>query len=1274
LVRVNLDTVELDVDRLATLLEVTGDLAADVSVRLSSVETGKLLSILELERLGGMRVRMNFLMYPQGTTCSNSCVLFSTQEHTVFPGGAPPGAGNQGFLDAFSTNHFLWLNDTDVDVASAWQLLDCLDKDAPGVSLAVIDGGFSPNADYFGSVPQYDFVDNDFNASNMTNPSGCSGGASCPWHGQGCMGTAAARIDNRFGGAGTGGQVAIPMALHVPADRQTITTAIRTAVAWGADIVNLSFGGGCNSVCQRTAGYDDREDAVTEAADAGVILVAAAGNANTLIGTTPGSQFYVPCMLDRVICVGAIAFRQDEDQDGLVDEDPADAADNDGDSLVDEDPIGTGKASASFSNFGAVDIWAPGVTVHTTADPTTLGADNDCDGRDGEDPPGGLDDDGDGLIDEDPINSIDDDGDGLVDEDDPNDDRDRRFNEDPLDGIDNDCDGSVDEDEFNGVDNDGDALEGEDGARANFAGTSAAAPFVAGIIAMMKSVNPNLGPVDALTMLQATATHPVDPKVNLNGYVNAYEAVRMAAGLTQTFTFLDSDGDGVGDNCDNCPMSPNGINETGFGLPGNQRNSDPDPFGDACDNCNGVDNPLQEDLDSDGDGDPCDPDIDGDGIFEDGNGDGTPGSGVCRGGLTSNCDDNCPLIGNADQHDRDIDGVGSVCDNCRLVPNATQIDLDRDCPGRPGGDGACGDACDRCTDTDGDGYGNPDVRASVCPVDGCPDVFNPATEDTNGDGRINVQDAQSDRDGDDRPDFCDNCPLRPNADQDDGDFDGLGNGCDPYPACPVDCRIGISVPGCAGCPGGSRSGGTTTSCTRAGGSRSPFGISFCVRTLPQPPPAAGFCPPQLQRSDRCCPAGRSCVGPQINLIPAVGPEIIVRAADLVLGETDGFAFAAEVLADLTGDGIPEVAVGAPLADTEAAGTDTGSVFILSGADGRLIRRLDGERGGELFGFSLARRGRGLIVGAPFIPSVPAGARGVGAQEAGRAYVFDENGEIERRFNGSIGGDETGSVVAAFGDVIFVGAPGTGADGQAPGSVYVLSASGSVTHFDGEESAERFGEALAPLDTDDDGSAEMLVGAPHATTAAGAMAGRAVLLSFTGEVLQRFDGTEAGAQLGAAVAAGEDVDGDDVPDLLVGAPLANGNQGAESGLAVLFSPAGAEIARFAGARAGDHLGRLVLLPGDLNGDGLSEVVLAAPFAAETETVLVIESQGSQPCPGDCGGDGEVSVDELVTMVAIALERRPLVDCPMADSSGDENITVDELITAINRALEGCTGTP
>jgi hypothetical protein len=59
-----------------------------------------------------------------------------------------------------------------------------------------------------------------------------------------------------------------------------------------------------------------------------------------------------------------------------------------------------------------------------------------------------------------------------------------------------------------------------------------------------------------------------------------------------------------------------------------------------------------------------------------------------------------------------------------------------------------------------------------------------------------------------------------------------------------------------------------------------------------------------------------------------------------------------------------------------------------------------------------------------------------------------------------------------------------------------------------------------------------------------------------------------------------------------------------------------------------------------------------------------------CVGDCNGDGMVTVDEIVTMVNIALGAAPITDCEAGDADGSGDIVVNEVILAGNNALNGC----
>jgi hypothetical protein len=59
-----------------------------------------------------------------------------------------------------------------------------------------------------------------------------------------------------------------------------------------------------------------------------------------------------------------------------------------------------------------------------------------------------------------------------------------------------------------------------------------------------------------------------------------------------------------------------------------------------------------------------------------------------------------------------------------------------------------------------------------------------------------------------------------------------------------------------------------------------------------------------------------------------------------------------------------------------------------------------------------------------------------------------------------------------------------------------------------------------------------------------------------------------------------------------------------------------------------------------------------------------------CEGDCNGDNQVTVVELIKMVSIALQENPIALCPPGDLNGDGAVTIDEVCRAISIALNGC----
>lgn len=89
---------------------------------------------------------------------------------------------------------------------------------------------------------------------------------------------------------------------------------------------------------------------------------------------------------------------------------------------------------------------------------------------------------------------------------------------------------------------------------------------------------------------------------------------------------------------------------------------------------------------------------------------------------------------------------------------------------------------------------------------------------------------------------------------------------------------------------------------------------------------------------------------------------------------------------------------------------------------------------------------------------------------------------------------------------------------------------------------------------------------------------------------------------------------------------------------------------------------------------SNVLASLTSAAVLLCAWPAAAGGGTTCAGDCNGDGNVSVDELVIGVNIALGNAALENCPSFDSNADGSVTVDEVIAAMTHALIGCPMAP
>lgn len=82
------------------------------------------------------------------------------------------------------------------------------------------------------------------------------------------------------------------------------------------------------------------------------------------------------------------------------------------------------------------------------------------------------------------------------------------------------------------------------------------------------------------------------------------------------------------------------------------------------------------------------------------------------------------------------------------------------------------------------------------------------------------------------------------------------------------------------------------------------------------------------------------------------------------------------------------------------------------------------------------------------------------------------------------------------------------------------------------------------------------------------------------------------------------------------------------------------------------------------------VTVDPQSAAGSCSLQQTATRSCACRGDCSTNGQVTVDEIVTLVGIALGSREGGACPEGDLNHDGAITVDEIVAALSDALFGC----
>ncbi|MEW5985349.1 MAG: FG-GAP-like repeat-containing protein [Chloroflexota bacterium] len=348
------------------------------------------------------------------------------------------------------------------------------------------------------------------------------------------------------------------------------------------------------------------------------------------------------------------------------------------------------------------------------------------------------------------------------------------------------------------------------------------------------------------------------------------------------------------------------------------------------------------------------------------------------------------------------------------------------------------------------------------------------------------------------------------------------------------------------------------------------------------------------------------------------------------GEQDNaqYAYAAATAGDVNGDGYADVIVGAPYYDGDQ--TDEGQAAVYLGSPAGLLTTAGwiatGDQDGAAFGYAVGAAGD---VNGDGYGDVIVGAKNYdnGQTDEGRVFVYygsaaglsstanwtAESDQAFANFGQAVGvaGDVNGD---GYGDVI-VGAPNydddfvdEGRAGVFHGSAAGLAAAASWL-ADGEQASAYLGWSVSTAgDVNGDSYSDVTIGAPYfdneqidegkVYVSHGSAAGLEATPSWT------LEANQDGALLGWAVGAAGDVNGDGYSDLILGAKDSdNGHtdegqayvyNGGVNGLADSYS----WIAESNQASA--NLGAAVGSAGDVNGDGYSEVVVAADHFDNGET--------------------------------------------------------------------------
>jgi len=353
----------------------------------------------------------------------------------------------------------------------------------------------------------------------------------------------------------------------------------------------------------------------------------------------------------------------------------------------------------------------------------------------------------------------------------------------------------------------------------------------------------------------------------------------------------------------------------------------------------------------------------------------------------------------------------------------------------------------------------------------------------------------------------------------------------------------------------------------------------------------------------------------VFLCLAWGTPPRVEARTMILDNPQRSAFSAfgaalAVVGDVDGDHVSDYLVGAY--DNRWEQNDRqGRAFVYSGKSGKLLFTLDDPIPQPLaaFGFAVASPGD---VNNDGIPDFLIGAF---AQDgSGKAFVFNgKDGKLLYAVHASQRqvGAGFGWTVAPLGDLNGDGTPdfAVGAFAQdGTGRVFICSGHDGklLRTLSPPAGGSTFGWSVASVgDLNKDGLPDILVGAPYTNVGKNAVQGQAYVFSGKdGTLLYTLDNPQpiAGATFGWRVAAAGDLNKDGVPDILVGAPYQDVNNVIAQGAAYAFSGANGQLLfmlKDPVPHAYDAFGFSLAASPDMNQDGVPKILVGAPYQTVDE---------------------------------------------------------------------------